>query len=40
MSEKKSEAEILKEQLFMKNEHSAKVIDEAELCTYCWNGKE
>ena len=31
MSEKKSEAEILKEQLFMKNEHSAKVIDEAEL---------
>ena len=31
MSEKKSEAEVLKEQLFMENEHTAKVIDDAEI---------
>ncbi len=31
MSEKKSEAEILKEQLFMQSEHTANVIDENEL---------
>lgn len=31
MSEKKTEAELLKEQLFMENDHTAKVIDENEL---------
>lgn len=31
MSKEKSEAELLKEELFMENEHTAKVIDDAEM---------